>query len=244
MCATSAYSHACTMPAPSAPPASPASLTTVAFVDDDAGYRETLQQALASQAHLKLLWWSADLDAAMAQLNGPAPDVMLVDLGLPSGSGLQLIKAVRHVWPACDLIVVTVFADANSIVSAIKAGAVGYLLKSGGVDEIAAKIAMVQAGGSPISPAIARRLIDVMALPLGAASLGAEADPGEVTLTPRELQVLQRTNKGFTVDEVAAQLAIAPATVRTYVKRTYAKLEVRSRTEAIYEARRQGIRLD
>jgi DNA-binding NarL/FixJ family response regulator len=165
------------------------------------------------------------------------PDVLLVDLGLPDGSGLDVIAeaATRHAGLA--IMVITVFGDERRVVRAIKSGATGYLLKDDPTHEIGVALRLLLEGGSPISPAIARHLIRLFQ-PAPADATAATAD---CKLTAREQEVLALAAKGFSYAEIAQMLNLSPNTIASYTKHMYEKLAVGSRSEAIYEASRLGL---
>src|SRR5690348_6415911 len=129
----------------------------VAVVEDDARFRTAFAAANESAADLILQAQAATLGEGMALLGDPAPDVLLVDLGLPDGSGVNLIRAARTAWPSCDILVSSVFGDESHVLLSIEAGAVGYLLKDSEPGRIVEQIRSVRAGGSPVSPLIARQ---------------------------------------------------------------------------------------
>jgi DNA-binding NarL/FixJ family response regulator len=143
--------------------------------------------------------------------------------------------------------VITVFGDERHVIESIEAGASGYLLKDAMPEDFVEQIRVLHAGGSPISPTIARQLLTRFKAPPpepAAARAGAPADGmdgGRASLSEREHTVLGMVMKGYTCDEISALLAVSPHTVLTYVKRVYRKLQVNSRTEAVYEARRMGL---
>ena len=161
---------------------------------------------------------------------------LLVDLGLPDGSGIELIREARQVSPATQMLVITVFADEQHVMEAIEAGAHGYLLKDGSSDYIARSIAELLAGGAPISPPIARYLLRRFQLQSQPAL--ARAAP---MLTAREREILSLVARGFKVPEIGELLQISGHTVTTHVLHLYRKLEVNSRSEAIYEAVHLGL---
>lgn len=176
---------------------------------------------------------------ALELLRGPPADVLLVDLGLPDGSGIDVIRAAQSAWPACATMVTTVFGDEGHVLASIEAGASGYLLKDGPPQYVVQEIRTLQRGGSPISPIIARRILQRLRAVGGAATA-----PCDVTLSHRETQVLELVAKGFQFDEIAQRLDVSHHTVQTFVRRIYAKLEVHSKLEAVFEARRMGLLRD
>ncbi len=161
---------------------------------------------------------------------------LLVDLGLPDMSGIEIIREAARRYPDTDAMVVTVFGDEEHVLASIAAGATGYLLKDSLPEEFVDVIKELRAGGSPISPVIARKLLKKLR-PVNdvAPSLDQPA------LSARESEILSLISKGFRFTEIAALLEISPHTVTTHVKKTYQKLAVHSRGEAVYEASRMGL---
>lgn len=212
---------------------------TVLLVEDDDATRARLARAITLDEGLALAGAAASCREARAMMAHGAPDVLLVDLGLPDGSGIDLIRECKALAAGTEAMVITVFGDEQHVVSAIEAGASGYVLKDGSNAYIADSIRALLKGGSPISPAIARHLLRRFQAPV-AAPRGAETaePPG---LTEREHEVLALLVKGFTFAEIGDLLGISAHTVTTHVKHIYGKLEVRSRAEAVYEALQLGI---
>ncbi len=206
---------------------------TIVVVEDDDLTRERLVAAVESDASLRLLGQAATLREGRRQLLRDPPDVLLVDLGLPDGSGIELIREA----PADTLtLVITVFGDEGSVVAALEAGARGYLLKDGTEEALQTSIHELLEGGAPISPAIARHLLRRFQPPEPSAP-----DRDLPQLSKRETEVLGLVVKGFTFPEIADLLKLSPHTVTTHVRRIYRKLEVRSRGEAVFEAMNLGI---
>jgi DNA-binding NarL/FixJ family response regulator len=193
-------------------------LCTVLVVEDDAPTRARLARAVEGDVRLRLVGAAGGLREGLELLRREAPDVVLVDLGLGDGSGLELIRAARRLSADIQTMVVTVFGDEKSVLDAIESGARGYLLKDHHGPEIADAILELRAGGSPISPQIARPLLRRFQEPV-------PGPQGAPTLFP----------------EIARLLDISTHTVTTYVRRIYRKLEVRSRGEAVYEALQLGL---
>jgi DNA-binding NarL/FixJ family response regulator len=212
---------------------------TVLLVEDDTATRIRLARAIERAPDLELVAAVASCREARERLAAAAPDVLLVDLGLPDGSGIDLIRELKQRARPTEAMVITVFGDEKHVIAAIEAGATGYVLKDGTDRYIADAIRELLQGGSPISPAIARHLLQRFRAPAppSAAGPGAEA-PG---LTEREHEVLALLVKGFTFQEIGELLGISAHTVTTHVKHLYGKLEVRSRAEAVYEALQLGI---
>lgn len=207
---------------------------TVLIVEDDLRLRASFAQAIRAAADLKLVGEADDLPDGLRLLEAMQPEVLLVDIGLPSGSGLELIRHAAKYSPHCNVMVITVFAEEQVVVHCIEAGATGYLLKGSSPQDIAAQIRLLVAGGSPISPTIARRLLRRFT------GGRAAADNGP-SLSTQEQAVLSMSAKGYSYDEIARLLKLSPRTVETYVKRIYGKLQVHSKTAAVYEGRKLGL---
>ena len=180
---------------------------------------------------------------AQAWFRQEGADLLLVDLGLPDGSGLTLMREVRQRWPRCDMLVVSMFGDETNVLASIEAGAVGYVHKDDDEGDIAETLLAVKRGASPISPMIARHLLRRMQpsappMPVGAVAAGPEAP---IVLSRREQEVLEFIARGFSYAEIARQQGITVHTVQTYIKKLYGKLAVHSRSEAVYEANRLGL---
>jgi DNA-binding NarL/FixJ family response regulator len=220
--------------------------TRVAIVDDDVTFSKAVKEAFALTIDMQIWGAATDRSGGIALLEGVPADVLLVDLGLPDGSGLDVIRRARLVWPDCEIMVVTVFGDKKNILAAITAGALGYVLKDMSAEQITNEIRTICTGGSAISPAIARSLLSHLSEQSTATALLAKTpvdnkpDAGDDELTAREYQVLSLANKGFTYEEVAQSMGISLHTVKTHVKRSYIKLQVNSKTQAIYELQRMG----
>lgn len=215
----------------------------VAAVDDDLDFLSFLAEVIESCADLKLCGTASCIADAGQLLLAPPVDVLLVDLGLPDGSGIDLIHRASLIWPECEVLVSTTFGDEASVIESFEAGASGYLLKQPDANRLADDIRMLHAGGSPISPLIARYVLQRLKpakQQVQAAPPAASLDETE-SLSSREREVLQLIAKGFTADEIAGLMSLSRNTVLTYVRRTYCKLKVSSKMEAIFEARAKGL---
>jgi DNA-binding NarL/FixJ family response regulator len=219
---------------------SPSPCIQVALVEDDVFFLGAFAAAVNAAPDMLFAGASTTVADAMLSLNGPPVDVLLVDLGLPDGSGIEVIREAHARWPACAIMVSTTFADEMHVIQSIEAGATGYLLKDSTPEHIASEIRNLKAGGSPISPLIARQILmrfrQTVSQPASNAPHNSPA-----SLSTRELEVLQLITKGFTYDEIARLINVSRNTVLTFVRRIYSKLEVKSKTEAIHEARSQGL---
>ncbi len=213
---------------------------TVLIVEDDPEFLRRFSEAVLDDPALHLLGAVPTGAAALALLGVQAPDVLLVDLGLPDMDGVDLIRHATRQCPRCDVIVVTMFGDDGHVLPSIEAGATGYLLKDTANARVAASIHEVMAGGSPISPSIARRVLArfrVAPAPPAAPPVQPEASP----LTDREIEILRLVAKGLSFESVSELLGISSHTVVAHVKKIYRKLAVHSRGEAVYEAGQMGL---
>ena len=161
------------------------------------------------------------------------PDVVLVDLGLPDGNGVDLIRQIRDEVPSAICIVATVFDDERHLFPALRAGAHGYILKDQQRDQLAALLRGIEQGQAVLSPAIARRLIEYFHL--------QTAEEDQTMLSPREEEVLGLIARGYTNAKVASILDISRHTVAGYVKEIYRKLAISTRSEAALIAARRGL---
>ena len=218
--------------------------TKVLIVEDEPEFMRRFSNAVLNDPALSLVAAVSTGQAALAMLDLQAPDVLLVDLGLPDIDGVRVIAhAARH-HPGCDVLVVTMFADDAHVVASIEAGACGYLLKDASAERITASIHELRAGGAPISPGIARRVLERFR---AKASVGLAPGPAQLLepdasqLTPRETELLRMVAKGFTFETIGELLDISPHTVVAHVKNIYRKLAVHSRSEAVYEASQLGL---
>ena len=219
--------------------------TSVLVVEDEPEFMRRFSDAVLADAGLRLAGVVGTGQAAIALLDAHAPDAMLVDLGLPDISGVEVIRhAARH-HPGCDVMVVTMFGDDAHVMASIEAGATGYLLKDASSERIAAAVHELRAGGSPISPSIARRVLGhfrVAVTPHAAPDgVPPAAVPAPSILTERETEILRLTAKGLNFDTIGDLLEISPHTVVAHVKKIYRKLAVHSRGEAVYEASQMGL---
>jgi DNA-binding NarL/FixJ family response regulator len=221
----------------------------VALVEDDPGVRARLARVIHADESLRFVHAAASVADILAWLTDNAVDILLVDLGLPDGSGLDVIRRCRRIQPACAVLVVTVFGDERNMLQAFEAGAGGYILKDGTEADLASHVTQLHAGGAPMSPLIARQLLvrwqanaAVARSEAAAAQTSLAPDTeGRESLSPREAQVLDMVARGFTYGEVAERMGLSLSTVRTHVRNIYGKLDVHNKTEAVFEARHLGL---
>jgi DNA-binding NarL/FixJ family response regulator len=219
-------------------PAVPA--TSVALVEDDSATRERLAASVRAQSSLELVAEYTHGAEALAGLAARAPDVLLVDLGLPDMSGLELIRFAAARYPECDILVISIFGDEANVLAALEAGARGYLLKGSLQHDIAFDIREIRNGGSPLSPVIARQMLKRLRIARHEARAERNGEE-ETTLTAREGEILNAISRGFSYAETAQMLGLSVGTVHSFLKRIYRKLAVHSKTEAVFEANRLGL---
>ena len=218
--------------------------TTVLIVEDEPEFRMRFRQIVESEPTLELVGVAANKREAQELIDRTRFDVMLIDLGLPDGNGTDLIRQVSAKRPDVDIMVVTVFGDEQHVVSAIEAGATGYILKDSTPADVVSCIRLLRAGGSPVSPVVARSVLRAIRNRMG--SSGGTTRPGgpmpdNSPLSAREAEILQLLAKGMSFNEIGEILGISPHTVTAHIKKIYRKLAVHSRGEAVYEATQMGL---
>jgi DNA-binding NarL/FixJ family response regulator len=200
---------------------------TVVIVEDDAEIRGALTRAIEKEPHLRLLQSFPTAEAALSAMENLAPHVVVMDIRLPGMDGIECTRRLKACMPAVQVLVFTVFMDGDLIFRALAAGASGYLLKRTSRREIVDAIEQVWSGGAPMSAEIARRVVESFRAPPMAKTAGAEK------LTPREEEVLTLLAAGLGTKEIADQMTLSFDTIKFHLKKIYAKLHVRSRTEAV-----------
>jgi DNA-binding NarL/FixJ family response regulator len=220
----------------------------VLVVEDDPHMRAFFADSVSRCPGLQLSAALGSVAQAVAWLNahGPAVDVLLVDLGLPDGSGLDVIRHAARSNLACESLVISMFGDEDNVLASIEVGALGYIHKDATPDDIAQTILDMRDGASPISPMIARLVLakyqaDRREQVREKASPCAEDVTLRNLLTPREQEVLNLIARGFSYLEVARLQGLSMHTVQTHIKNLYSKLAVHSKTEAVFEGTRLGL---
>lgn len=212
----------------------------VVIVEDDTVTRKVLSAAIQSEPALQLVGAFDSVAPALEWLESTPVDLLLTDLALPDGSGIEVIRACVGYWPQCGIMVITMSSDEDSVLACIEAGAAGYVLKEAGRVDIVRALMDLHSGGSPISPIIARKVLCRMRDAMPSNQLAA--DDGEpVVLTRREDTILNFIARGDSYSDVAKTLGVSVATIQTHAKNIYAKLSVHSRGEAVFEAQRRGL---
>ncbi len=213
-------------------------MISVLLVEDDAPTRWRLQDALGAGQEFAVTA-AATLAEARASLVESAPRVLLTDLQLPDGHGLELIRETRQRHPDTEIMVISILGDEESVIAAIRQGATGYLLKDAVPTDIAATVRDLVAGHSPISASIARFIVRRTQTQPSAAP--APNALNTARLTPREIDILWGIAKGFSYADIAGHLGLSRQTVPGHIKNIYRKLEVNTRGEAVFEALQQGL---
>ena len=198
----------------------------VSIVEDDAEARKLLAEWLDSTPGFRCVSTHGDGLSAVEELPAVKPEIVLMDIILPGLKGIECVRQLKPRMTGTQFLMLTVYGDTNSIVQALEAGAVGYLLKRTSRDELFAALKLVQAGGSPISTGIARRVWQVFQKPQPSATTNEE-------LSERERQVLDLLSHGHPEKQIADRLKISPHTVHTYIRRIYEKLHVHSHAQAV-----------
>lgn len=213
-------------------------------VEDDPGIRRYIESAINSQPELALIASHDRIQASLKALETARPDLLLLDLGLPDGHGIEVLSLCKRLHPQCEVLVITRFSDDNNIIRCLEAGAQGYILKDTFDPDITRFIAEIRQGGSPVSPRIGRKLFSLLRQQGGQTDStlteDSPAGPDGSTLSSREAEVLNLIARGYSYQEISGHLTISVNTVRTYIKQIYQKLAVRSRGEAVFEAAKMG----
>jgi len=212
------------------------SLLRVAIVEDEPATRQRLVAALGAE-DIEVMAEFGNGQQALKWLDDHAPDVLLCDLGLPDVPGLAVITYAVQRHPRCNVMVITMYEDESHVVRSLEAGAKGYLLKDSLGEDVADRVRELARGGSPMTPIIARLVLNRFHAP--AAEACAPAD--SVKLSAKELTMLTRIAQGFSYAEIASIEGISRHTVATHIRNVYGKFFVHSKNEAVFEASRLGL---
>lgn len=206
----------------------------VLIADDHAVVREGLRTLIGSEEGLQIVGEACDGAQAVLQACALKPDVILMDLVMPRKGGIEAIREIKRHVPEVRILVLTSFAEKDKVFPAIKAGALGYLLKDTSPAQLLQAIYDVHSGEAPLQPSIALKVIREIREP-------PDAPPPEHSLTQREVTVLKLVARGLTNQEIADELVISEWTVRTHVSNILEKLHVANRTQATLYALREGL---
>ncbi|MBL8057571.1 MAG: response regulator transcription factor [Anaerolineales bacterium] len=208
----------------------------VLIADDHPLFRKGMRAMLEALPEMEVVGEAATGEAAIALAGDLAPDVIVMDLQMPGGTGLAATRAILGASPHIRILMVTLFDDSESVFTALRAGARGYILKDTEAGEMARAVQAISRGEAIFSPAIANRLIDFFAAP-------HPLVPKEVfpALTDREREILGLLAQGQANADIARQLSLSVKTVHNYVSNIFSKLQVADRTQAILRAREAGL---
>jgi len=226
----------------------------VLIVEDDVPTRDFFADSVSGCEQLHLVAGVGTFEEARALIEDKDQviDILLTDLALPDGNGLDLIRLAGRLRPSCEALVISMFGDEDSVLSSVEAGALGYIQKDFTPDNIAHTILEMKDGASPISPMIARRVLAkyralhlVDQAPAATAVRGLDdtpvGGPGRALLSVREQEVLELIARGFSYAEISKLKSVSVHTVQSHIKNLYTKLAVHSKSEAVYEATRLGL---
>ncbi|HMT20803.1 MAG TPA: response regulator transcription factor [Promineifilum sp.] len=207
---------------------------TILICDDHAVVREGLRALISTEPDMEVVGEASDGEKAVAAFRALKPDVTLIDMVMPRMDGLDAIRAIMSEFPEAHILVLTSFAEDDMVFPAIKAGALGYLLKDSSPEELLRAIRDVSRGEASLHPSIARRLILELSQP-------TTLPPTPEPLTGRELEVLRLVAKGYSNEEIADALIVSERTARGHVSSILSKLHLANRTQAALYALREGI---
>jgi len=201
-------------------------MISISIVDDEKELRESITTFVDGSPGFRCLSSYSNAVDALAALPKDRPDVVLMDINMAGMDGIECVERLKTIAPEMQIVMLTVYEDTDKIFNALSAGASGYLLKRSSPAKLLEAIKEVQAGGSPMSSSIARKVV-------ASFRKAAPVATQQTHLSPREQAVLDCLAKGLTYKQIADQLEISIDTIRTYLRRIYEKLHVQSRTEAV-----------
>ncbi len=208
------------------------------LVEDNEVFRRNVQRVINGLEEMVCDGSYDSAESTFAALqNNPAPDVILLDVQLPGIDGIAALSKFKEIIPDTRVIILTVFDDAAKIFRAVCAGASGYVLKASGTDKIGESIRQVMRGGAPMTPEVAKKVLDAFAN----SDLVPGTEGGDYGLTAREQEILRLLAEGLLKKEIADALSISVNTVSTHLRRVYDKLHVNTNTGAVAKALREGI---
>ena len=204
----------------------------IAIVEDDPLLRNSLTMLLNGERDMQVVGADGTAAEALSSVGDPEPDILIADIGLPDLSGIEVIRLVKARAPQVEIMAHTVFDDRETVFSALKAGASGYLLKRGTPRELIDALHELARGGSPMSPSIARRVI---------LEFQDKGISEQYVLSQREKEIVLEIEKGMSYKKISDKFKISPHTVHTHINNIYKKLQAKDRREALIIARQKGI---
>lgn len=231
------------------PAASTAAPIRVFVVEDQTKILKNQLKLLEGSHEIQIVGTALSGESALEEVPKAAPDVLLLDLGLPRMSGIDVTREIKQKNPRLEILIFTIFDEEDKVLEAVQAGASGYLLKGATADRIIEAIKEVHAGGTVIQPNLARRLLKHFRVPEAGEVPAATPSPADPPLadeqvrplSEREKEILQLIAKGVSNSEAAKLLSVSKATIRTHLEHIYRKLEVTNRVEAVTEGIRKGL---
>ena len=201
-------------------------MISVSIVDDETSLRQSIATFIDGSPGFRCVSAYGNAEAALQGLPADRPDVVLMDIHMAGMNGIECVQRLKALRPELQILMLTVYEDTDQIFKALAAGASGYLLKRVPPSKLLEAIGEVQAGGSPMSSSIARKVV-------ASFQKAGPATDQDALLSPREQMVLDCLSKGLTYKQISDQMGISVTTIRTYLRRIYEKLHVRSRSEAV-----------
>lgn len=201
---------------------------SVGIIEDDQYIREGIASYIDSVEDYECKYIFESCEEALSKIKKPLPDVLLMDIALNGMSGIEGAAEIKLKFSSIQILMLTVYEDSEKIFSSLRAGASGYLLKKSPLEKIAEAVKEVHAGGAPMTPVIARKVLDYFGSPLKKTK--------DYNLTKRENEILRLLVKGFSYKMICKELFISIDTVRTHIKNIYEKLHVNSKSEAVAKA--------
>jgi DNA-binding NarL/FixJ family response regulator len=212
----------------------PESIISVAIIEDQPDVREGLALLIGETAGYRCLHKFASMEEAIENIGSDLPDVVLCDIGLPGMSGIEGVRIIKEAYPGLQILMLTIYDDDERIFQAMCAGACGYLLKKTAPAKLLESLRDVVAGGAPMSPEVARRVV----------ALFRTIRPKEASacqLTPQESRLLKLLGEGHHYKTAAAELGLSVNTISFHLRGIYGKLQVHSKSEAVAKALREGL---
>lgn len=213
----------------------------ILIVEDDARVRADIERAISCEKDMRVTGSAGTKREAEKLIQSYPFETLLIDLALPDGFGLETISWVAEKYSQSDIMVLAEANDDPHIVSAIEAGATGYILKSSVDKDLVSAIRLLQAGGSPVSPTVAQSVLRTLCTNTTVTGTDKSVSNPTNPLSERETEILRLLAKGMSFNEIGNILAISPHTVTAHIKKIYRKLQVHSRGEAVYEAAQMGL---
>jgi DNA-binding NarL/FixJ family response regulator len=202
------------------------------IVEDDILFTENLMQILKKEPQISVEGIFTNAEDALNNIMEYSPDILLADLGLPGMSGVELIGRIKEIKPDLEVMVITVFEDREMIISALKAGASGYILKLNVPEELIKSLFELNGGGSPMSPRIARKVIK---------EFQVDSIDEQYLLSSREKSIIKAIESGLSYKEISNDFHISIHTVHAHIRNIYKKLHASDRHSAVVAARKKGI---